>query len=157
MGRIAEEEIERLKQDVRTEHLAEARGVELRSGVTARTWSADVCSMRTESPRWSSRRRRTSFTALDVRRRAFRSIEVMKLEGVSFRQAVEMRAGYPVAVAASERPVKHTTGRKLPPPVELGAEDRELLRQALDYYHARLKQSPEALRTSRSAGSSPPT
>ena len=34
---------------------------------------------------------------------------------------------------------------KLPPPVDIAANDRELLRQVVGYYHEALKSSPEAL------------
>ena len=38
-----------------------------------------------------------------------------------------------------------STVPKLPFPVDFNAEDRELLRQTIEYYHQTLKQSPEAL------------
>lgn len=41
--------------------------------------------------------------------------------------------------------VKHATVRKLPTLLEPSAEDARLLVQVVDYYHATLKQSPEAL------------
>jgi DNA primase len=74
---------------------------------------------------------------------------------VSFRHAVELlkeelsgsghsslAAGSAAGVAA---PVKRTTVRTLPAPVTLDADDQALLSQTLDYYHQRLKTSPEAL------------
>ena len=144
MGRIAEEELERLKQEVRLEHLAEARGVELqRHGEDL----VGRCVFHEDrEPSMVITPAKNLFHCFGCAAAGSPLDWVMKLEGVSFRQAVEMlRAGYPVAVAASERPVKHTTRRKLPPPIALDAEDYELLRQVVDYYHERLKQSPEAL------------
>lgn len=72
---------------------------------------------------------------------------VMKAEGVSFRHAVELlRADLPsLASGASGSVVKVGTVRKLPAPVEGDVEDAALLRQVVDYYHATLKESPEAL------------
>ncbi|HYD82167.1 MAG TPA: DNA primase [Paucimonas sp.] len=68
---------------------------------------------------------------------------VMKKNGVSFRHAVELlREG--ISSLAAE-PVKRTTVRKLDAPVALDADDQVLLNQTIDYYHATLKQSPEAL------------
>ncbi len=62
---------------------------------------------------------------------------------MSFRHAVELlRADLPLA--GPLRAVKTSTVRKLPPPVTSG-DDREALLQVVDYYHATLKQSPEAL------------
>ena len=75
---------------------------------------------------------------------------VMRLEGVSFRQAFELlRAGYPASGAsagASGRPVKRSTVPKLPCPVEPEAEDCELLGQVMAYYHDCLKRTPSALK-----------
>lgn len=71
---------------------------------------------------------------------------VMKAEGVSFRHAVEiLRDGGAAALLASDKVVKVATVPKLPSPVSADAEDKILLRQVVDYYHATLKQSPEAL------------
>ena len=69
---------------------------------------------------------------------------VMKAEGVSFRHAVELlRADVPVA--ADSPVVKASTVRKLPPPVERGADDAAMLEQVTAFYYETLKQSPEAL------------
>ncbi len=100
---------------------------------------------------------------------------VMKAEGVSFRHAVEILradffptlklagkggeaakegngAGAPPALlplAASpgipSPPPKYSMVRRLAAPVDFDADDRELLRQVIGYYHATLKESPEAL------------
>jgi hypothetical protein len=79
---------------------------------------------------------------------------VMKAEGVSFRHAVELlRADLPVGAA---RAVKHSRVRRLAPPLAPDADDRAVLVQVVDYYHEQLKQSPEALATSRSAGCAAP-
>src|SRR5262249_54139657 len=43
------------------------------------------------------------------------------------------------------RPVRPALAPKLPPPVVPDADDYELLAQVVDYYHATLKESPEAL------------
>jgi hypothetical protein len=46
---------------------------------------------------------------------------------------------------ASSRIVRQSTVPKLPAPVTPDADDQTLLDQVIDYYHATLKQSPEAL------------
>jgi hypothetical protein len=67
----------------------------------------------------------------------------MKKSGVSFRHAVELlREG---VAQVTDEPVKHTTVRALEKPVTLDADDHKLLKQVIDYYHRCLKQSPEAL------------
>jgi DNA primase/post-segregation antitoxin (ccd killing protein) len=49
------------------------------------------------------------------------------------------------ALAASSEPVKRSSTRSLPAPVELDADDQAVLAQTIDYYHQRLKESAEAL------------
>jgi DNA primase catalytic core len=69
---------------------------------------------------------------------------VMRMQGVSFRHAVELlRTDLPLPAAAA--PAKESAIRRLPPAVALDADDQALLRQVVDYYHATLKASPEAL------------
>ena len=77
---------------------------------------------------------------------------VMKMKGVSFRLAVELlRNGLP-SLAAKEKtvtapvqPVKKGTTAKMPSDLKANADDQALLQRVVDYYHATLKQSPEAL------------
>ncbi len=81
---------------------------------------------------------------------------VMKAQGVSRRHAVELLAdGNPLKGIETAGTLKGTTVRKLSAPVTTDADDRELLRQVVDYYHSTLKQSPEALAylTERGIGS----
>jgi hypothetical protein len=80
---------------------------------------------------------------------------VRKAEGVSFRHAVELLRAGPASLAAEVRaadravaqgtPVKRSTVRRLDSPLTVDADDQALLDQVIDYYHATLKQSPEAL------------
>jgi DNA primase len=72
---------------------------------------------------------------------------VMKTQGVSFRHAVELLKNDIGAVSSSlaaNQPVIKTTVPKLPPPVSIDANDHELLRDVVNYYHETLLQSPEA-------------
>ena len=68
---------------------------------------------------------------------------VMKREGVSFRHAVELLKG-DYAPEPGAAPVARSTVAKLPT-LATPAEDAELLAEVVDYYHAALKQTPEAL------------
>ena len=67
---------------------------------------------------------------------------VIKHRGVSFRHAVELlREGLPSLAAGAAGPTyaEATTTRTLTPPVALDADDQQLLDEAVDYYHQRLK------------------
>ncbi len=68
----------------------------------------------------------------------------MKVEGVSFRHAVELLQNDYQPIAA-EAAVKRSTVRKLPTMLERDAEDAKLLAQVVDYYHETLLGAPEAL------------
>ena len=71
---------------------------------------------------------------------------VMRRDGVSFRHAVELlREG--IATAGDPAPIVpvRSSVRRLASPVEASAEDAALLAQVVDYYHATLLKSPEAL------------
>jgi DNA primase catalytic core len=147
MARIPEEEIERLKREVPLLRMAEARGIELRKHGAEDL--VGLCPMHPE---------KTASMVISPGKNLFHCFGcgsagspvdwVMKLEGVSFRQAVELlRAGYPSGLVSSSaaRPVKKSTVPKLPAPFALEADDQKLLREVVDYYHESLKQSPEAL------------
>ena len=71
---------------------------------------------------------------------------VMKTQGVGFRHAVEiLREGNPSVLAATTKPIKQATTRKLEAPITTDVEDQQALQKIIDYYHQTLKQSPEAL------------
>jgi len=151
MARVPEEELSRLKREVSVERLAEARGVSLsRVGKDLR----GVCPFHEgdREPSLFVDPGKNLFHCFGCGAKGSAVDWVMKAEGVSFRHAVELlRTDTPLDVAHREprgkkgQPLKVSTVRRLPPPVSLEAEDRELLRQVVDYYHATLKESPEAL------------
>ena len=58
------------------------------------------------------------------RREKASSIWVMRTRGLSFRHAVEIL-----------REALSAPAKRLPPPIEVQAEDRDVLRQVVDYYH----------------------
>jgi DNA primase catalytic core len=139
MARIPDAELERLKAEVSVEQLVEASGIALKSAgkdllgrcpfhddreaslvVTPakNLWHCFACQIGGGPIDW-----------------------MMKAKGVSFRHAVELlRAGAVEVPAVSRGRI-----RVLPPPVSLDADDQALLVQAIDYYHERLKDNPEAL------------
>lgn len=145
MARIPEEVIERLKQEVGVERLIAARGVELKRH------GADLFGL---CPFHDDRNPSLIVTpAKNVWRCAGKCnmggsvIDwVMKVEGVSFRHAVELlRAQHP-ALFENAATVKVSTVRKLEAPIERDANDAAMLDQVVSYYHDTLKQSPEALK-----------
>jgi DNA primase len=140
VARIPDAELERLKTEISVERLIEAAGIALRPAgkdllgrcpfhedreaslvVTPakNLWHCFACQIGGGPIDW-----------------------MMKAKGVSFRHAVELlREGADLPAGA----VKSGRIRVLPPPVSFDADDQALLAQAIDYYHERLKHTPEAL------------
>lgn len=142
MARIPETELERLKNEVSVQRLVEASGVELKRG--GKDWLGrcpfhedDTASLVVSPGKnlWHCFGCGAAGGPIDW---------VMKTWGVSFRHAVELlREGLPSSAAGE--PGKQGRVRTLAAPVAFDAGDAQLLGQVADYYHATLKQSPEAL------------
>jgi DNA primase catalytic core len=145
MARVSDVELERLKSQVSIQRLAEARGVELkRHGADL----IGLCPFHDDKkPSLVISSRKNLWHCLGACQAGGSVIDwVMKAEGVSFRHAVELlRADLPLT-SPSTNVVKTSVVRKLAPPVQADADDRELLAQVVGYYHETLKQSPEALK-----------
>src|SRR5882724_11090742 len=145
--RIPDSVIERLKQSISVERLAEARGVELKRH------GADLigrCPFHDDkTPSLVITPAKNLWHCLGACQAGGTVIDwVMKSEGVSFRHAVELLQNDYQPLAASSAgvlPAKHSTVKKLPTALEQGAEDAKLLVQVIDYYHRALLQSPEAI------------
>ena len=152
MARIPEHEVERLKREVSVQRLAEARGIKLhRHGADL----LGLCPFHDDrNPSLVITPAKNLWHCLGACNAGGTAIDwVMKAQGVSFRHAVELlREDYLPLAAAPVQPVKQSTVRKLPPPVEREADDRVLLLQVVDYYNDALKQSPEALKYLESRG-----
>jgi DNA primase catalytic core len=152
MARIPEDEVERLKREVSVQRLAEARGIKLhRHGADL----LGLCPFHDDrNPSLVITPAKNLWHCLGACNMGGTAIDwVMKAQGVSFRHAVELlRADYFPLAAAPVQPVKQSTVRKLPAPVEREADDRALLLQTVDYYSRTLKQSPEALKYLASRG-----
>lgn len=141
MARIPDAELERLASEISVERLIEAAGIALRPAgkdllgrcpfhedreaslvVTPakNLWHCFACQIGGGPIDW-----------------------MMKSKSVSFRHAVEL-----LREGTLDLPVGAIKGgriRVLTAPVSLDADDQALLAQAIDYYHERLKQTPEAL------------
>ena len=152
MARIPEDEVERLKREVAVQRLAEARGIKLhRHGADL----LGLCPFHDDrNPSLVITPAKNLWHCLGACNTGGTAIDwVMKANGISFRHAVELlREDHLPLVAEPIQPVKHGTVRKLPPPVERDADDRELLLQVVSYYNETLKQSPEAMKYLESRG-----
>lgn len=144
MGRIPEDELERIKRDNDLVALVRARGIELRPHGKD---LAGRCPFHgpDETPSLVITPGKGLFHCFACDAGGDVIEWTRRTEGVSFRHAVEiLRAGGPPP-AFGAPPVAKSTVLKLPPPVAFDAEDHELLAQVVAYYHATLKTSPEAL------------
>lgn len=140
MARIPEAELERLKASVSLVGLIEASGVKLAARGRDHVGLCPFHEDREPSLSVTAEKGLWRCFGCDVGGDAI--AWVMKREGVSFRHAVELlKADW--APDADARPVEKSSVRKLD--FEAAPEDRALLGQVLDYYHATLKESPEAL------------
>ena len=150
MARIPESEIERLKSEIALERLVEAAGIELkRAGVDL----IGRCPFHDDrEPSLVISPRKNLWHCLGACQAGGTVIDwVMKMNGVSFRHAVELLRADP-SLAAGVKPVKQATVPKLPAPVAVDAGEQQLLNQVVGYYHETLKTSPEALAYLKSRG-----
>jgi DNA primase len=129
MARIPDEVVERLKQEVSLERLVAARGVKLTRHGADRI---GLCPFHDDhEPSLVISPKKNLWHCLGACQAGGTVIDwVMKAEGVSFRHAVELlRADVPVDSSAP--PVKTSTVRKLPPPVDRTADDAGALEQVV--------------------------
>ena len=139
MSRIPAEELERLKTDISVERLVEGSGVELKAAgkdlLGRCPFHEDAQASLVVTPAknlWHCFGCQIGGGPIDW---------MMKAKGVSFRHAVELlRAGTLDVPQLSRGRV-----RVLPAPVSIDATDQALLTEIINYYHERLKQTPEAL------------
>jgi DNA primase len=149
MARIPQQEVERLKQEISLQRLAEARGIELkRHGKDL----MGLCPFHDDrEPSLVISPEKNLWHCLGACQTGGSVIDwVMKSEGVSFRLAVEMlRADIPSLAASDTATTHRQPATKLGPRLEAIAQSEEpdavVLGRVVDYYHATLKQSPEAL------------
>ena len=143
MARIPDEEIERLKREVSLQRLVEARGIELkRHGADL----LGLCPFHDDrEPSLVVSPKKNLWHCLGACRTGGSVIDwVMKAQGVSFRHAVELlRADHPSLTAAAA-PVRQSTVRKLPPPIDPDGDDAACLLRVVNFYHETLKTTPGA-------------
>jgi DNA primase len=151
MARIPDDEIERLKRETDLAGLVRASGVELAPHGAGgdligrcllhddRTPSLVVTPAKDGKP--------SLWHCLGACGVGGSAIDwIMRTRKVGFRHAVEVlreTIGAGVVVGTASAP--SSLPKRLPPPVSFDADDRALLLQVTDYYHQRLKQTPDAL------------
>ena len=145
MARIPEAELERLKQEASLQRLVEAKGVTLeRHGADL----IGLCPFHNDtSPSLVVSPKKNLWHCLGACQAGGTVIDwVMKAEGVSFRHAVELlRADAPSLAAGHAVAAKQSTVRKLDAVIATDVDDAAAMREVVDFYHASLKESPEAL------------
>jgi len=151
MARLPQSEIERIKAEVDLVALIRSKGIELK-----RHGSKDLAArcpfheeetasliVTPEKNLWHCMGCGKGGSVIDF---------VMIHEGLSFRHAYELLAHGGKELLQTSHPVKHSVVRKLESPVAFDADDRMAMRQVIDYYHERLKQTPAALEYLRKRG-----
>lgn len=151
MARIPESEIERLKMQVSLLRLAEQAGVTLKR--QGKDWLGRCPFHDDKTPSLVISPKANLWHCLGACQAGGSVVDwVMRFEGVSFRRAVELlriELGDAPTLPAASAPVSPAAASA----AVLDASDQAaLLTQVIDYYHATLKQSPEALDYLRSRG-----
>ena len=145
MARFDDELIRRLKQETDIVRLIESYGTRLRTRPGGDELIG-LCPIHDDkNPSLVVNRRKNEWCCLGACARGGDVIAwVMHAEKVSFGHAVELLKDGAVGSLASGG-TKAGYARRLPSPILATAEDDQLLGQVADYYHNRLKQSPDAL------------
>ena len=160
MARIPEAEIERLKREIALERLVEARGVALKRKGADLVGRCPFGTHADAEPSFVVTPAKNLWHCFGCQQGGSVIDWVMRVEGVSFRHAVELLrddnaslvtaamivpAGPRTRLTREGLGVKRSTVPRLESPVDLKVDDRELMRQVIDYYHETLKESPAAL------------
>ncbi len=160
MARIPEAEIERLKREIALERLVEARGVVLKRKGADLVGRCPFGTHADAEPSFVVTPSKNLWHCFGCQQGGSVIDWVMRVEGVSFRHAVELLRddNASLATAAALAPagprtrltreglgVKRSTVPKLESPIDQKVDDRELMKQVIDYYHETLKESPAAI------------
>lgn len=143
MARIPDVTLNRLKNDISVQRLAEAQGIQLkRHGQDL----IGLCPFHDDKePSLVITPAKNLWHCLGACQSGGSVIDwVMKAEGVSFRHAVELLLS-DYQPATMQQPIKKATVKKLPMALDDDADDKALLMQVVDYYHQCLKQTSDAL------------
>lgn len=154
MARIPDHEVEQLKAEVSLVRLVEARGIVLAK--QGKDYAGRCPFHRDDTPSLVVSPGKNLFHCFGCGAAGGPIDWVMKLDGVSFRHAVELlKSDLPLAAAVASgeaKPLTRSTVRKLDAPLPLDADDAAALQRVVGFYHATLKESPEALGYLRQRG-----
>jgi len=146
--KIPEEEIERIKREVDLVALIQSKGIHLK-----RHGSKDfigACPFHNDDaahPNMVITPHKNLFHCMSCGKSGNVIQFVEYYEGISFAHAFELLAsGLIKNIVAAKPRVAQSTVPKLPSPVDFDAEDRQLMKQVIDFYHKRLLQCPAALK-----------
>ena len=159
MARFTDELISRVKQEVSVLRLVEASGVELKPHGKDRIGRCPFHDDKTPSLVVSPES--NLWNCLGACQTGGDTIQwVMKVQGISFRHAVDMLSkdmmlSEPLSALVAD-PVKKHTAATLDVLLSEDAEAQQLLNQVTDFYHDTLKQSPEVLEYLASRGLNDP-
>lgn len=160
MARIPEAEIERLKREIALERLVEARGVALKRKGADLVGRCPFGTHADAEPSFVVTPAKNLWHCFGCQQGGSVIDWVMRVEGVSFRHAVELLrddnaslvtaamivpAGPRTRLTREGFGLKRSTVPKLESPFDPKVDDRNLLRQVIDYYHETLKESPAAI------------
>jgi DNA primase len=160
MARIPEAEIERLKREIALERLVEARGVALKRKGADLVGRCPFGTHQDSEPSFVVTPAKNLWHCFGCQQGGSVIDWVMRVEGVSFRHAVELLrednaslvtaammvpAGPRTQLTREGLGVKRSRVQKLETPLDRTADDQELLLQVISYYHETLKASPEVL------------
>lgn len=142
MARLPDTEIDQIKSNISLQRLVEASGIHLQRH------GADLlghCPFHDDkTPSLVVTPHKNLWHCLGACQQGGSVIDwVMKREKVSFRHAVELLRTEFVSLVAEDSPKK--SAASLPPLLNEEMDNQAALQQVVDYYHATLKQSPEAL------------
>ena len=160
MARIPEAEIERLKREIALERLVEARGVVLKRKGADLVGCCPFGTHQDSEPSFVVTPANNLWHCFGCQQGGSVIDWVMRVEGVSFRHAVELLrednaspvtaammvpAGPRTQLTREGLGVKRSRVQKLETPLDRAADDQELLLQVVSYYQETLKASPEVL------------
>jgi len=142
MARIADEEIERIKQNVSLLRLIESQGHTLKKEGNDFTMCCPFHEDKTPSLKVSSTK--NLFNCFGCGAAGSVIDWVMKTQGVSFKHAAELLRKDLSLVAGSSAVVKDGTVRKLSAPITEDADKQTALKDVIAFYHGSFKENPEA-------------
>ena len=148
MAKIPQQEIDQLKQSISLVRLAESYNIKLKKHGKD---DIGLCPFHNDKePSLIISPDKNLWHCLGACNEGGSVIEfIMKIEGVSFRHAVELlQNGLPHLAAGLKKevkPVKHASSRKLPTEFDGIKDSQALVNRVIDYYHNTLKQNYESL------------